>query len=89
MCKIELDYAGLCYGYSIRWILRTIGQVYGFLFVKLMFQLFQIQIYSFYVASQIYHSHQRLYLFIMDGNLSKNAFDCTSQAALGSASILF
>lgn len=55
--KTELDYAGLCYGYSIRWILRTFGQAWNFRFVKLMLQLFQIHIYSFCVANKIYHSH--------------------------------
>ena len=87
MYKIELDYA-VRYGYSIRWFPGTIDLAGGFLFKKLMFQLFQIHIYSFCVASQIYHSHQRLYLFRIDGNPSKNTFGCFCQAALALASIL-
>ena len=56
MYKIELDYA-VRYGYSIRWFPGTIDLAGGFLFKKLMFQLFQIHIYSFCVANQIYHYH--------------------------------
>jgi hypothetical protein len=85
--KIKLDYA-VRYGYSIRWFSGTIDLAGCFLFKKLMFQLFQIHIYSFCVASQIYLSHKRLDLFFLDGNLSKNTFGWFCQAALALASIL-